>query len=395
MKIRTDFSTVPGGASLLPTKEQLAAYLRKHDWHKQGHPNADLLVFNGPPDDLGSPLRIVVPVKASASDLADSLESAIALLAEVEKRTVDAVRASIHNQSHDILRQRIFGNSNLTNLSLEKAPKIVRHMRDLVYYSACAEETPQPFFAKGRNVGRDLTRKCRFGHTFAGSYGMTLEMPLVPNAQTVLSDEYDNPPFERRVMQRIIRGLAAIERGSTEADIAILTGDVAGGFNANLYEVMLDLFNELDDYSLDYDISWSGEYRPAPDLSTISRIRLVPNTIRPYVESAARALRQSKESQETFIQGSIVQLRAESVDTEEDEVEYSERLITVRWDMPSGQPGNIRLQLSAEDYRLACDAHRDNMSVRATGKPEKIGKYWYLTSATHFSVIPEASNDRT
>lgn len=397
MKIRMGFSTASCGVTYIATREQLVSYLRRHGWQKQNHPNTNILVFNGPPDDLGAPLKLVIPVSANDADLAESLESAMDLLAEIEGRTIDSVRASIQNQSHDILRQRIFGNSSLTNLSLEKAPRIVKHMRDLVYYSACVEESPQPFFPKGRKIGKELTRKCRFGHTFAGSYGMTLEMPIVPNPQTTLSDDYENPPFERRVMQRIIRGLVAIERGAAEADVAVLTDSIKRGFNANLYEVMLDLLDELDDYSLEYSVSWSGEYRTESDLTEISQIRLVPSTVMPFIDSAARSLRQSKESHEVVIRGSIVQLRAESVDPddEEDEEECRERVVTVRWQMPSGQYGNVRLPLSVEDYRTACDAHRDNATVQARGRLEKLGKYWYLTSATEFLVTSGSPDDQS
>ena len=48
---------------------------------------------------------------------------------------------------------------------------------------------------------------------------------------------------------------------------------------------------------------------------------------------------------------------------------------------------NLRLVLSPEEYRVACDAHRDNMRVSVRGMLERHGKYWLLTSPEDFRLL--------
>ncbi len=103
--------------------------------------------------------------------------------------------------------------------------------------------------------------------------------------------------------------------------------------------------------------------------------------------SSAKSLRKAKESQETDIIGSIIQLRAD-LDEDGEETLFQGRKITIKWDIGTGRSINIRAALSADDYKLACDAHKDNRRVQITGIPEKLGKSWDLTSPKHFRVLP-------
>jgi len=62
-------------------------------------------------------------------------------------------------------------------------------------------------------------------------------------------------------------------------------------------------------------------------------------------------------------------------------------IVVIEWETERGKPRLIRAELSQEDYRLACDAHRDEKIISIRGKPEKPGKYLILTSSTDFRVL--------
>jgi hypothetical protein len=75
----------------------VATYITEHGWHKVPHSNQRLLVFQGPLDDCGNPIHLILP---SQNDFGDSylrLAEAVELLANIEERPSEAVLADIQN----------------------------------------------------------------------------------------------------------------------------------------------------------------------------------------------------------------------------------------------------------------------------------------------------------
>jgi len=364
--------------------EDITALIRRLGWAKVPHPNPHLLVYEKGVDDFGKPIKVVLPNGNNYADAPSMIRSAVELVADLAGRSVRDIIQQMRNRGNDILRQRLLADTRITNLPLEIAPRVVGYLRDLVYYAACSEEDPRPFFEKGLKIGKDYTARCGFGHTFLGSFGLSIEMPIPPNPNDLLIPEGHVAPFERRVMQRVMRGLSNAVKGVREGDVTIITKDYASGFNANLCEVMADLSETLTAIRSEYSILWSPEYRVAEDLQDLEPIEIDAAVFRPYFEAAAKSLRQVKESQDTPITGVIVQLRAEEADDEEQD---EGRQVTIRWELGGGRSLKIRVTLDADAYKDACDAHRDHRRVSVTGRPEKQGKFWVLTSPKGFSVL--------
>jgi hypothetical protein len=59
------------------------------------------------------------------------------------------------------------------------------------------------------------------------------------------------------------------------------------------------------------------------------------------------------------------------------------------WEREKQQTVQIRVPLSPQEYIRACDAHKDGSRIRIFGVPEKLGKYWVLTKAHDFAVLPK------
>jgi hypothetical protein len=348
------------------------------------HPNANLLVYEKGVDDFGKPIKLVLPNGNNYADAPSMIRTAVELVADLAGRPVRDLVQQIRNRGSDILRQRLLAETRITSLPLEIAPRIVGYLRDLVYYAACSEEDPRPFFEKGLKVGKDYTAKCGFGHTFPGSFGLSIEMPIPPNPNDLLLPAGQVAPFERRLMQRVARGLFTAAKGVREGDVTVLTKDYPSGFNANLCEVMADLTETLSGTKSEYSMLWSPECEVPAELQNLEPVEIDPKVFRPFFEAAAKSLRQVKESQDTPIVGAIVQLRAEDAD---DEDQDEGRQITVRWDLGNGRTLKIRVTLDADAYKAACDAHRDHRRVTVMGRPEKQGKFWVLTSPRDFSVV--------
>ena len=347
----------------------------------------NVLIYEGPVDDINRPAKIVLPINETFEDVPSRIAKALKLLSAIEDCTVHDIEETVMSLGSDFFRQRIITSSNISTIPLAMANKVISTLSALVSYSACLEEEVQPFFAKGRSIGKKILEKCRFGQTFIGSFGLALEMPMTP----ALSENSAQIPFERRVMTRIAQGMLTIRQAVQEADVEILVKDYKLGFNANLYETMMDLVSSIQDHQMEFSFAWSPEYDVPEKLKTTRNIRFSSESALPFLESAAKTLRRSSESQDTTIVGRIVQLRDDNKISGEDlddpgASDNGYRMIVIEWETEKGKPALIRASLSSEEYKVACDAHRDGKFISLRGKPEKSGKYFILTQPTDFKV---------
>lgn len=357
-------------------------FLRAKGWQKIEHPNHQLLLFQGPKDDRGNPIKIALPVHMDLADSQDMLSKAVNLLSAIQNVPIAGIVTEITNIGYDFLRQRIITPNNESTVSLTMASKIVSSLTEVVKFSACLEEDAQPFFPKSKNIGKKYADKCRFGQTFVGSFGTSLEMPIPPP----LDHLEQPPPIERRIMQRIAKGLLIIQQAIQQADIGILVENYRSGFNANIYDVLQKLGETLENCQMEYSFFWSQEYALPKDVA-MSPIKFSSGDACLLLESAAKALRTCSESEEALISGKILQLRGDGAGDEEAEnlekSELQEKVIVVYWEAHKIQ---IRVPLNLSQYKQACDAHRDGRNIQIQGKPEKLGRSFWLTAPHDFLV---------
>ena len=64
---------------------------------------------------------------------------------------------------------------------LEVATGYITGIRSQLAATATTEIQPDPFFLRVKKEATQYADACRFGHTFRGSFGFTVESPIVPN----------------------------------------------------------------------------------------------------------------------------------------------------------------------------------------------------------------------
>lgn len=79
----------------LPPLEKVISYVQRIGWKRIFHPNHNLMVFQGPTDDLGQPIQLVLPRYTQLWDSSILLAKAINLIAEVEDKTPEEIRVAI------------------------------------------------------------------------------------------------------------------------------------------------------------------------------------------------------------------------------------------------------------------------------------------------------------
>lgn len=367
----------------------VTTYLELLGWVPVEHPNPKLFLFEGPNDDFGEPLELFVPKSIKYSDSYRRLADIVNVISVIEDRDVHDIITNLKYFDRDVFKIRVLDTgTSRSSLPLHLVYQQIGGLNNLLSYAACSEKKPQPYFKNKLDIGKKHSEKCQFGHTFDGSFGFTIESPLISSyvQSRQFGGEDPSPPFERRVIERIIRGFLAIKEALLKRDLNVLVELYSTAFNANMCEAIVKMSNKKS-IRLEYTISWSPKIKPSKDVQNFSSI-LLENEAFTYLEKAAEHLKYV-EPQEIAITGKVIQLS-----TEADPFDYSSlpRTILIKsYDQP-GKPAKIKVSLSRRDYEVAIEAHKNGLPVSVRGILERKGNGSVLLEPRAFRLIQMIPN---
>lgn len=366
---------VLGGVDL----RDVTAYLANAGWVRRADfPRPELVVFDGPPDDNGDPIPAVLPAADRTLDFRLRLSDLLHALSVIEGRPARDIALEMRSPGVDRILARVLSDIAAGgSIPLPFASVLLQGLRDLVAAAACAEQDPRPFFTKATRIGSEHAQGWRFGQTQLGSFVATIECPVVPAVGQPPAP--GTPPLPRRVTERIMRGLGQLDRAVLDGRPDALLSGYREGLNANMCEALLSFREPGAALEMELSVQWSK--RLAAPAGLPRRVRLEGRGFE-LLDATARTLRAPVEAEEQTFTGEIVRLHREA-----DE----ERVAVLR--ILEGRPRvQARLHLGPEEYRIACDAHRDGRKVRVTGRLERAGhKQWQVLGIRGFELI-EAVN---
>jgi hypothetical protein len=358
-------------------------YLAQKGWKKAQHPRPELLVFDGPLDASGQPVKAIFPASRDLADFPVRLQELINNLGLLERRDPVEIAQDILSPNVDRLRVRVLAEiAQAGTLPFLYATQLITALKDLIIAAACTEDDPQPFYRKASSVGTELASQMRFGQTERGSFIALLESRVSPPDQALLPGAPVAEPFSRRVIARLMRGVARLEQAVFAGNPQALKDGFRDGLNANMCEAILAMKPTLGEPQFEYRVSWAPVL-PAPHLPTT--VKLERRTLE-FIESTARTLRNAQESIERPIEGKVVKLSSLDPMDELEEL-ADDRQVTIRFDLDD-RAQNVVVPLIYADYSQACNAHRDGKTIRITGRLERTGKQWRLSGPHDFQVLP-------
>jgi hypothetical protein len=366
--------------------DDLRRYLLRRGWARMQHPNDRIEMFRTPADSTGDFSTLALPTNPDYKDAASLILEAIRLVSDHERTPFARLLEKVRNWDLDILRARTFlitGSED--SLPFEVAAETISSLKDFMGYAAYTEFNPQPFFDKAGNVSSDFTKHCRFGHTFRGSFGMTIECPITITPVLPMPGNEPVAPFERKVFERVASGLTALRKAVRTENVEGMISGYQKGFSANMCRALAEVFEKADGRRIEYDFSWSTE------LATPAEVGWQPFVFEgrayEFARAAATELERVEKFPDSVVEGRIVVLRSETPPGLDQQQEF-EHVITMFWEREKDQPVRIRVPLSPSQYMDACIAHRDGRAIRIFGVPEKQGKFWVLTKPHDFTILP-------
>lgn len=376
--------------SLPPLIEQiplgsLKRYLGAMGWRRRALASGvELFSFPAGDDDQ---IEIVLPGTSQSKDVLDRLQAAVATLMAFERKTVEQVVAAIRAISYDLVRSRLPDTSvRHDTVRLDTAGDVIRSLTRMLAASAHGELHEGPYFVRLDTTAQRYADECRFGHTFRGSFGFTIESPVGPNTPEIDGSETPVPPLSRRAVSRLARGLRIVEGAIDREQPGEIVGSYQAGLNANAVEELLNMIEAPQVGEVNFEIVFSPEWGIPPDLEPAAAAAIRQDRGIEVLREAAMRLRIVHYERQRTIVGYVRTLH--SLENPSDLLTISgTQDVIVEWETAEFGRRNIRVALGPEEYLRAIEAHGSGRQVSVFGELVQGGRQWRLENPVDFVVL--------
>jgi len=317
----------------------------------------DIAVFRKADEEL------LVPQRTEFVDYARRIGDLVSQLSTVEGRKQNEILNDILLPPSDILRFRLDSPvSKNGTVPLFEGFGLISGSKKALLASAHQVLSPQRFHPRmKRSEAEAFLNTCRLGQTERGSFIATFICPLQDGIDDEATTTNGPEPFTRKVTVGLYNAVAKIISAIDMDDIEPLRKQTDGSalVSANLCEALLEIQPEGSPSTLEIMATWSPTLPipavPASSLKVrtdyIQRISEIAKELRPKVDSkempiiAKVDVLQGSQGEDGRMQGEIV-------------------IVFIHDD---DQPLKAKLELSADEYAVACDAHKDGRHVQMVG----------------------------
>lgn len=276
-------------------------------------------------------VELVVPSTVDSPEYAQLIARVFEGLAALEDREEEEVLRAVREVGFDVLRSRIPDAQVVGDaIHLNIARGFIVGIRNVLASTAHTELAPSPYFLRLRREGADYADRCRFAHTFRGRLGFTVESPLEPNAQATLPGIVPAPPFERRVVQRLSRGLHHVSQAVAQDSTAPITSGTKTGFSANICEHLAALVEDTSRGGISFDFSFSPEWGSGEEPTPPAEQYVLGPGETDVIKAAARELRAQIQSWDETVFGRVIRLASDADPSDLTDM-LGEREVVILW----------------------------------------------------------------
>lgn len=360
------------------TAASLEKYLLFNNWIRDyDYPNKNMMVFHNEEDILA------FPASERLSDFYIAIPNVIKILSELQDKEEKEIIKEITTSYHDKIEFRIKSKSaEKGKLPLGYAARCIDGLKELILYSACAEQNKEPICLKATSNAKEVLNNFKLGQTEVGSFVINIDIQVVDdvNEQITLDNTAGKVATEHKIVKRIGHALGQVEDVNAEKVKLdeLLPTAYEDGITANMCDALLKLKPENEDIEIETKIRYASSITKKTD--SIETVSLKRNHFSIMNEISNR-YRQIEDVKEILLTGDIASLRKKRSDAGHFQREI---IINVFYD---GSYRNIKSELGEDDYRVACDAHRDELRVEISGMLDMSKKTWEFTHVNSFNVI--------
>ena len=359
------------------TALSLEKYLLINDWIREyNFPNKNLMVFHSGDETL------VFPSNEKFVDFYASLPKVLDLLSELQDKPVREVIKEITTSYHDLLEFRIKSDDSKNGeLPLDYAAECIDGIKELILYSACAEQLRRPVCFKTTNNAKNVLNSFKLAQTEIGSFIINIDIQVADeNEQYSLDGIEENSGIEHKVVERI--GTAIKQVDKIAKDIELFEEIVPSAYESGITANMCDALLKLKPDSIDAEIETKIRYASACGNRDVEVVKMKRNHFFTMNEISKRYRENNTQGKVEAI-GYVTSLNKRKMDDVR-----ADRIIHAVVEI-NGGTRTVVAELCEDDYRVACDAHRDAERVMISCMLDMSKKIYKYLSVDEFRIIHE------
>ncbi len=361
----------------------LRSYLNSRGWENEG-PWGQRPATIYAKAHSGQNWEILVPVRDTIADYAESMAEAVSILASVEERSQLNVFYDLMGVGSDIIHMRPVNGMAKESLSLRQSTSLLNGAYNMLAAAARAVEKPQATY-RG-NVSSEVTEYLDnvkpvhgFHEGYTEGYTLTLHSP-VPAGFGVQGDLGGDfyTPFPRLATRRLGQALkhtsAAIAEAVADDTLEPFEGVVQYGVSANLCDSVAELAKRGK--GIEIDLVWA-EVRPAGVAAP--HFRFSEDSAEVLTE-AAKSFRRNEPSYDEPVVAQVVRLEREP-----DEFDGKAIIVSAR----DNRLIRMKVEFHKSVYDTVINAFRDQDFISLDGDIYLTGSGYELCNPRNLSVTSE------
>lgn len=359
----------------------VSSYLESKGWERDSERRGATIWH------LGDDAWVLVPDIRQYDDAGFLLHEAVARIAQCEARPERDVWQDIDEPLVDAQFFRLHPDAPSGSIPLWEGLRAAQGVFDIVKAAAAVTEQGPPLLIEGTQTPRvkSFVRRVLLGSAAPGSYILTARMPTSEvGAHSLATADGSRLLTGRAIAARLHTATAAAQQAARLAmrnpeTMGAFYDAAASGVSANLCQALSDLGGENRDQPFEIGFSWArGEpgQQPVPEIKFTDGMASI-------LYRAGKELASLARSGTATITGKITDLHAE---------EYLPSRIKIWGDLLAPDSASLLPQrslwvaLTDSDYRSGIEAHRDKLTVRATGRLTTSNRRLELRAST-FEVL--------
>ena len=349
----------------------LKSYLHRRGW-KQYAANGEKWQIFRLDVDLNQSLELILPGNESFIDFRERIQQSIEALSQIEDRPVSEILSGLVVENADSVKMRLQIPGSASSLPIDDASRHIKAIRNLFLYSGCSEIKSSPHFEHPMPAAQEFLGNFEFCHTFRGSFGFEV-------SSTIIKEQEDRDLFElpvsRRIVERIARGLLALDSAVRSDDPDILISSYERALNARMCDALaqIGLGGELN---FGIDIDWATILEPSEDVVSFRGITVgeAQVSMLSYASEKLKIVEPTAQQ----VSGRVVNLHCIANPSEGS----ARRTVAIKVDHSDHGLIEVRLALGPDSYLRALKAHSEGRELIAFGQLQRKGNTWSLEAIT-------------
>lgn len=354
----------------------LVSYLEFAGWRRRTIPNERVNIFELT-DEHAHGLELQLPSNDNFTDTPRRIQDALYAISQIEDRNVNDLTVEIIGYNTDSLAFRLQIEKDADTLPIANASTHVKSIKNLLLFGGCSELVPRAHFEQPLAGAQGIINDFNFCHTFRGSFGFEVVSTVAKKENTL---DLFTPPVNRRVLERITRGLLLLEEASSKDNPHVIIEGYEGALNARMCDALAEI--GLDGaVSFDIDVGWARTLSPPKELASFRSTKIGAREVE-ILKFASEQLKIIPPHPE-IIDGLVINLHCALDPTKGN----AHRTVALKVMHKTYGSLEVKISLGPNEYLSAIDAHARGRLISVVGQLQRKGNVWSLDSITDFQVL--------